>query len=251
MKLKHIAPLCAGVIALTLTNNKTLAASGTDVLHLEASSTMINTGVETNASGVVSVQQTKQGNANNQRFDVLVKGLASNTTYWLYTASADETNLSPVTSFTTGTNGSAALRFRNHGGGKGTLPIPDALKPVSQVQEVDIFNSNSVPVLVADLTSPDQFQYLVKRNLHTNDVNGTLQILANTNRNSFSLSLTGLKRTTDYVLAINGSTVQTNTTDRRGRLRIDNLETNLPALQVNSVTVSDTSSNVVASTTLP
>ena len=224
---------------------------GTDILHLQVGVTMTNTGVETNASGKVTAQQNIQGNANIQRFDVAVKGLAANSTYWLYAASVDETNLSPVTSFTTGTNGSATLRFRNKGGGSGTLPLPDVLNPVSQVQEVDIFNSNSVPVLAADLTTPNQFQYLVRRSLNTNNVSGTLQIMANTNRTTFSLFLNGLQRTTDYVLAVNGGTVQTNRTDRRGRWTISNLQTNLPILQVNSLTVSDTSSNVVTSTTLP
>src|ERR1051326_2840025 len=119
MKLKQITSfiLCAGAVALTFTSIDTLAlpgrggapqgggpGTGTDILHLQVGVTMTNTGVETNASGRVTAQQNIQGNANIQRFDVAVKGLATNSIYWLYAASVDETNLSPVTSFTTGTN---------------------------------------------------------------------------------------------------------------------------------------------------
>jgi hypothetical protein len=95
-------------------------------------------------------------------------------------------------------------------------------------------------------------EYMVKRDISTNGVNADLQIKASDKHNpEFKLHVSGLAATTDYLFVVNSDVLQTKTSDQHGHLNIDKLQTSLPILQVNSVALWDTSSNVVVSTTLP
>src|ERR1043165_1302704 len=82
-----------GLSALTFTG--LLAAPhgsgghGTDILHLFASATMTNEGIEPAATGTVDLGQNQQGNANIQRLTVSVNGLTADTTYDLFAAVGD------------------------------------------------------------------------------------------------------------------------------------------------------------------
>lgn len=223
---------------------------------------MTNNGVEPTASGVVAANQNKQGAANNQRLDILLKGLTTNAPYSLYVASVGDTNLTAVTNFVTDAKGGAALRYRSlgngHGGGHGKTQLPSTLDPISQIQELDVFNGSTQAVLTADLTMPNQFQYLIKRNVSSNNVTGLLRINANNHKTQFNLALSGLDATNDYYVVVNDGIVQTNTSDASGDLDVTNLQTTLPILQVNSLEVWSITNNlilpetnVVISTTLP
>jgi hypothetical protein len=125
------------------------------------------------------------------------------------------------------------------------------VKPLSSLQELDVFNSSTQAVLTADLTMPDKLQYLIKRDVSSGGVSAALRIKATTSETQFRLLASGLAATNDYFLTVNGDIVQTNTADTNGKLNVTSLNSTLPILQVNSLQLWDASSNVVVGTTLP
>lgn len=230
--------------------------SGTDILHFFASTTMTNAGVLTNASGSVAVRQNEQGNANNQELDIRAEGLDTNATYQLLAVVDNNTNATQVTTFSTDSSGRAALLYRQfgkgHGLGHGRTALLAALNPVSEIRELTIADTNSQAVLSADMTMPDHLQYLIKRDISSNSVDASLRIHATTLLTQFRLLASGLNPTNDYFLVLNGGIAQTNTTDAEGRLVIRSLLANPgDILDVRTVALWDTASNVVVSTTLP
>jgi hypothetical protein len=229
---------------------------GTDILHFFARKTMSNEGVMTDATGQVYARQNKQGNANNQNLDITVKGLDINTSYQLLALLDADTNLTQVAEFSTDSKGRALLRYRRLGNGKGMghgkLPLPDLLDPVSLIRALEIWNSSTQAVLTADLTVPDKLQYLIKRDLSTNAVWASLRIKSNVNQTQFKLLTSGLTPANDYLLVLNGGEVETFTADSKGRLVIDApLEIPTDILDLRSVALWDSFSNVVLSTTGP
>ncbi|HEY2329248.1 MAG TPA: hypothetical protein VGI63_05490 [Verrucomicrobiae bacterium] len=243
-------------VALLLAMPLRAAANGTDILHFTVSTSMTNNGVEPGADGAVMASQKKQGHADNQKLDIAVTGLNTNTAYELVAAIDSDTNLVDVTPFTTDGKGDAMLVYTSlgngHGGGKNHNALPSSLNPVSLIREVDIVNSNAQAVLTADLSMPDRLDYLIKRSLSNGGVNGSLMIQANPNQTHFRLFSTGLAANADYLLVFNGEAVQTNTSSSTGRLNISTLVETPPfILDVRSVELWDTSSNVVLQTELP
>ncbi len=257
----------AGSVALAstifLTTPAVAAPGGTDITHFTVITGMTNNltgttnnGVDTNADGAVMATQNEQGHVNNQKLTIMVTGLSSNTTYELVAAFDSDTNMVDVGPFTTDGKGKAAFNYTSlgngHGGGDHTTPLPDSLNPVSLIRELDVVNSNLQAVLTADLSTPEHLQYLIKRNLSTNNIRASLMIEANATHTHFRLLSTGLMPNTDYVLAFNGEGVQTNSSDHKGRLDIHTLVETPPfILDVRSVELWDTSSNVVLQTELP
>jgi hypothetical protein len=249
-----------GLAAIIAKPPAAIGAGGTDILHFFVHTAMTNEGTESNATGVVDVKQNKQGNANNQRLDIAVTGLTTNATYQLLALLGDDTNLTFVVDFTTDSNGAGAAHFtqanNGHGKtnklGKGKSPLPAILDPLSNIRELTLFNAATQAVLTADLTAPDKLQYLIKRNLSTNGIIAQLRIKATTSQTQFRLKASGLNPTNDYFLVLNGGISQTNTTDSAGRLSITSLLANPgDILDLHSVALWDSVSNVVLSTELP
>lgn len=232
------------------------AGHGTDILHFSIRENFQNPGVEAGASGAVQAGQNEQGNANNQKLDILLKGLNASTTYSLFALTGDNSNATFVANFTTDGSGSSAMHYRSvgngHGGGKGKTALPDSLNPISNIRQLSVADTNTATVLTADFTSPDKLQYLVQRDIsNTTGVSAGLRIKATTNQTQFKLTASGLAGTTDYLLAINDAVVQTNTSDMGGNLTITTQQSGLDVLDIHSVALWDTASNVVVSTTLP
>src|SRR5262245_6591010 len=260
-KLNPSIVLTVGVVialaSVSFLANAATHRRGTDILHFFVRKAMTSEGVETNATGRVEADQNRQGRANNQRLKISVNGLTTNTTYQLLALTDDNVDFTPVTQFDTDGRGRASVDFRKKATGNGRLgrgqsPLPDELDPVSQIRELTVANASTQAVLRADLTAPDKLQYLVKRSLGTNDVNALLQIKATTNQTNFRLTASGLNPTTDYLLVLNGGVVQTNTTNAKGKLVIDSLLENPgDILDVRSMALWDSASNVVLETELP
>jgi hypothetical protein len=229
---------------------------GTDILHLSLQATFANEGVESNATGRVSLMHNEQGNANHQELDITLKGLEADSTYDLLGLLNDDTNLTEIASFDTDANGAAALRYRDFGNGKGMghgrTALPAVINPLEILRGVAVFNWSTQAVLSVDLTSPAKLQYLIKRDLSTDSIDALLRIKATTSTTQFRLDAKGLAASTDYLLVVNGDIAQTNSTDANGNLQIKSLD-NPPAniLDVQSLALWDTSSNVVLNTTLP
>lgn len=235
-------------------------AGGTDILHFTATKAMTNAGVESNADGMVTASQKEQGKANNQKLTIVVTGLLTNTTYELVAAIDSDTNIMDITSFVTDGMGKAILEYTSlgngHGGAKHSSAIPTNIASASLIREVDIVSTNSGTnlqvVLSADLSMPDKLQYLIKRDLSSGGIKSSLMVQATTKKTQFRLLSTGLAPNTDYLLALNGEVVQTNTSSSNGRLDIHSLTDTPPyILDVRSVELWDTSSNVVLETELP
>jgi hypothetical protein len=246
------------VAAATLAANppSSIHKRGTDILHYFVRKAMFNTGVDSSAAASVNARQNQQGNANNQTLDITVKGLDTNTTYGLLALLDSDTNLTRIADFSTDAKGRASLLYRHlgngHGLGRGKLPLPDALNPVSLVRELAIFNANTQAVLTADMTAPDKLEYLIKRDLSTNSVVASLQIKANQKHTQFKLQASGLNPANNYLLVLNSGLPQAYTTDAKGRLLIKSpMETPTDILDLRSVALWDSASNSVLSATLP
>jgi len=229
---------------------------GTDILHFFDSATFTNNGLATTASGSVSARQNRQGNADNESVKLSFKGLDTNAPYTLQISTVNDTNLTSVSDFTADARGRAKLDFSKLGNGNGlghgNMPLPDAMDPVSELRTFAVVDTNAQAVLTADLTASNHLQYLIKRDLSTNDITATLRIQANTQTSRLRLSARGLPASNDFLLVLNDSVVQTNSTDARGRLEMGTALLNpTDILDLRSVALSDTASNVVLSTTLP
>jgi hypothetical protein len=229
---------------------------GTDILHFFVRKAMNNEGVVRGASGAVNARQNQQGHANNQTLDIAVKDLGSSTDYQLLALIDNDTNYTKVANFSTDAKGQAKLSYRalgnGHGGGSKSLPLPNLLNPVSLLRVVAIFNANTQAVLTADLTNPDKLTYLIKRDMSSNAVSASLRIMANQKKTQFRMDTGGLSPSGGYLLVLNGGVADTFTADDKGRLRIDSpmaLPTEI--LDLRSVALWDSSSNVVVTTTLP
>jgi hypothetical protein len=167
-------------------------------------------------------------------------------------------------SFTTDSRGSALLRYRDisHGNGhankppqaqnKGSQPLPGGIADLTELTELVVVNTSTQAVLAASLTSPDRLHYLIKRKLTNDPVGALLQIQGTATRTHFRLQVLNLLPTNTYWLAINETVVQENTTDSKGRLRINSL-TAPPSspLDIESVQLLDSNTNILISTELP
>lgn len=142
------------------------------------------------------------------------------------------------------------------GGGKNKLALPDGVNPVTLITEVAVLDPNSTndfpAVVTADMTQPDKLQYMIKRDISANGVTGSLQIKATTTKTQFRLTASGLTANSDYQVVLNGTPVQTSTTDSKGKLDVKSLQqTPSDILSVQSVELWDVNNNVILSTTLP
>ena len=233
---------------------------GTDILHLD-SRTLMTGSVETNAAGLVMASQKKQGNANNQSLQITLSGLTASNSYILSALIGADTNLTDVAAITTDANGNASLNYSAKGNGHSTNngqgngkggALSAVLNPVSDIQGLVVLNTNEEAVLTADMTMPYFLQYQIKRNMSTNAVSALLQIHATTQQTQFRLTSSGLPATNGYYLVINGNVDQSVQTDSKGKFVINSLaENSLNILDVHSVVLWDTASNVVLSAQLP
>jgi hypothetical protein len=227
--------------------------AGTDILHFFDRAAFTG---DASASGSVFARENKQGHADNQSVSISLKGLDTNAPYTLLISTVDDTNLVSASSFTTDAHGKVKFNFNRKadgkGNGKGASPLPDVMAPVAGLRSFAVVNVNTQTVLTADLTAPTQLQYLIKRDLSTNDITATLRIKASTSNIRLRLSARGLPATNDFYLVLNGGIAQTNTSDTHGRLDVATALINPnDILDLRSVMVWDTASNVVVTTTLP
>ena len=253
---RHYTAAILAVSLLAFTAQARKGKHGTDILHFSVREAMVNNGALSNATGHVEASQNKQGNANNQKLSIGANHLDANAPYQLMAAIGDNPNLQFVSDVTSDADGRLNLQYRKvgngHGLGHGRQALPALLDPVSSIRELVISMNTTQAVLTADLTAPDALQYLIKRDLSTDTVDATLRIKGTKNSTQFRLTASGLSASSDYLLAFNGSIVQTNTADAGGRLVISSLVSNPgDILDLHSVQLLDNSSNVVLTTTLP
>ncbi len=226
---------------------------GTDILHLDFSTAMTNTDVDPNAGGSIDWSLNRQGNADNQQLSLSLTNLDSDTAYQLVAFLGDDTNSTDVAGFNTDQNGAFKATYTKRSQRQGhpnAKVFPAALDPLCNIRELDVVNGSTNPVLMADLTDPDQGQYLVKRSMDDTGfipgAGGELRINATLSFTQFRLQASGLTPDTAYWLTLNGDIVQTNSSDRNGRLKLMTLPEGSPdVLDIHTVTLTSTGTNVV------
>ena len=190
---------------------------GTDVLHLTVRSAFEGTGVDADAAGDVAAMLRQQGNANIQKVQLEVSGLAPETGYTLWALLRGAMDPIEVLAFDTDADGEAALKLMKNS-------IPAELDPLVDVLEIQIRDGADQVVLETDLTDPDFLQYLVKRRLDNDGVDadaaGALFVKAGPGKAQVRLSATDLDPNADYALTLDGVEVATLTTDDAGRLKV-------------------------------
>jgi hypothetical protein len=92
-------------------------------------------------AATVSAKQNTQGGADNQTVDIRVHNLDTSTIYQVKTWTNE--TWGAVSSFTPNEDGEAVIRYRNMGQSKKTLPLPAALTPVSNIEQLGIFAGNA------------------------------------------------------------------------------------------------------------
>jgi hypothetical protein len=260
MKLKKLfvcSLVAGGVAAMSLSAVAVAAKSqGTDILHFFVRKSMTNEGAEAGVAGTVDAKQNRQGRADNQRLEIVLSGLATNASYHLFAVIDEDTsNFVHVAEFNANADGDARLRYRSHGNGnsvgKGKAALPALLNPLADVRQLAVFNSSTQAVVTADLTDPDKLHYLIKRSLSTNGIDASLRIKATTTDTQFRLVAVGLAPTNNYQLVLNGEAAQAVSTDAAGVLNVEALPGSMPILDLRSVGLWDSVSNLVLSTDLP
>lgn len=246
-----------GILVSTAHADRPVARRGASVMHYMTRNTLVTTDAGSNAVGWIRLQHNEQGHSSKQSLQIHVNGLETNTPYKLIAIVGDDTNAAPVAGFMSDRNGRNRLSYTSRGQGRGGRnPLPDELNPLADVRSIGIENASTQTVAYAWIADAERFQYLVKRNLTSEDTNGTaagsISLIANQRHVNFRLLAGGLTAANAYHLALNSDIVSTVSANEDGRLEIKGWPANAPAiLDLRSLSLLDGSSNVVLSATLP
>lgn len=253
----NLAGILCGALLLSGASLQAASAKGkphqsNDLLHFSVADNMeylgADTLTETNAR--VLLRHNEQGKVTVQSLDILVQNAAADTSFVVLATLLDGTVVQ-VGELTTNEDGDAKLRLRKvaHSNGRvnkigrGLTALPDELGDLYAVRRLSLAVEVTPPtdpatyteVFVADLTQPDKFEYIVKRDVSTEDIRASLQLLATAKKAVLRLTARGLEADTPYWLAVNTYaapefTVMEDASDRNGRL---DLRTDIdPALRV-------------------
>lgn len=225
--LKKTAVSAMLLSTLTLVASGGQGPGGTDIFHYSTKAQMIP-GLE-GAAGRVDIKVREQGKAAKQDLTLRLQGLQPNQGYSLIL----EDDVSPETAtlaFEADARGRASLSYRGKvmgkadaGKAKAVLPETPQLHRVTSIQVIPTpADTESLPVLTADLGGPGQFHYQVKQTVvSTGGVRGELRILSNANTTQFRLRVTGLTPFAGYTLDLNDITGTRYPADESGALLID------------------------------
>ena len=207
------------------------------------------------ASGKVNVTMIRQGNVDKQQLVISTANLNSNTTYELIAYLGMDTNSTSITNFITSAKGAFTVTYVKNSNGKKANrrmeSLPEALNPLCDVRELAIVSGDSNAVLYADLSNPDQGQYLIKELMNNPDflpaATGSLLIQANAQSIKFQLQAAHLTPNTNYRLAVNDNLSDPILSDKSGRLTLADLPAGSPdVLDIQIVALTDdTGTNVV------
>ena len=241
-------------LAVTLSpHNLAAAIGGTNVVNFTSTTAMVNTSTNTgfgirDASGLINMTMNTKGNISNQQLKVSVASLNPNAAYGLIAYLGNDTNATSITNFITSPKGSFTVSYVKNSPVNILIlkmtPLPTALDPMCNIRELAIVNGNTNIVLWADLTNPDQGQYLVRRSM-TNPgflpaAAGSLLIQATTQSIIFELQASHLTPNTSYRLAVNDNLAQPSLSDNAGKLILTNLPPNSPdVLDIQLVALTD------------
>lgn len=247
---------------------------GTDIVHYTIQASMTADAAVSNATGMVYLQHKAQGNVVQDMLTISVRGLEPNEPYRLVIPAANPADPASlptlVANFTTDRKGNAMLRYKetahakgnssSNGNGKakghsksnGKDSLPAPVNPLTAVAKLAVIDAAGATLLSVDLAAPSKFAYLIKRDISSATVRGSLKLIANHDTATLTLYASGLTPSASYSLKLNGGTPEVFVSDASGRLtaRVD-LENPVDILQVGTVELLDAASLVILSTTLP
>jgi hypothetical protein len=212
---------------------------------------MTNNTVEPKARGTISGSLSSSGSVESQLLTISLTKLTTNTTYTLIAFVDASPTATVLTNFTTDRRGSFSVSYwkRTKGTSRGQ-PLPGDVDPITNLRELDVTNAGGAIVLQAMVVNPDRISYLVRRNMDNTGLIptaiGTLQISGSHQSTHLRLAATGLTPLTEYLIAINGNVVATNTSDTRGRVTLAKLPVGSPNfMDIQSVSLAN-SAGVIA-----
>lgn len=239
--------------SLLLSSHAALAASVVNSFSYSFQAAMTNTGVDPDARGTVRGSLSRRGATDNQRLTITVSKLDTDTTNHVVAFLDDSADALDIVDFATDRRGGSSVTYV-----KSTKsvrhPLPTALDPISNIRELDILNTSWDALLQADLIAPNSFSYSVKREMENTgfieNAAGVLLLRGSPRLTRVSVTATGLTPLTSYQLLVNGDSVTTKTSDRRGRLTVAGPKTGLPlVLDIRTVELTDgTGANVILGT---
>jgi hypothetical protein len=224
-------------------------AGTTSSLQFNTQTKMVNTGVDSDARGSITVGMSGSAKGNNENLKISLAKLDPNAIYELVAYLGDDTNAVNIAEIVTDRKGSLTISYAVKVQGKlspHTELLPVALDPLCNIRELDIVNGSLQTVLRAVLTSPDKGQYAARRVMSNTgflpSAKGNLLMQGNSSSTQFRLQASGLAPNTDYRLALNGNPSPTITSDKAGKLNLKALPPGSPnLLDIQTVAVTDNS----------
>jgi hypothetical protein len=246
---------------LTHAANGKVTQRGPSQLQLETRSQIDPAEIAPTTTGTMRLQYQEKGQARKQSLQILGAGLDTNSPVSLTAAIGSDTDVTTVLSSQTDQRGRVLLSFQSKEPSRrqprGEEPLPDVLSPLTQVRAICIENAALQVVGFAWVANASTYRYIVRRNLTPTDSNstaaGSIKLIANQNKVSFTLLAGGLAPAGSYSLVLNQTPVLSTTADNNGRLRIRQWPTNAPAvLDLRALALADDAGGTtVLSTTLP
>ena len=217
------------------------AAGTTSRLSFAFSTVVKNTGVLAGAAGKISGKFKQVGTMKSQQLTISLVDLSPNTEYQLAAFVGSVSSSTNVATFTSDAKGKVKVTYSQKDGSasQNGTPLPDALNPLTNVRELDIIGAGQT-LLTADVTHADKLQYQFKGPMaNTGAISaaaGTLQLKATATSSKFGLKVSGLPPATAFLLSINESVNQEQTSDSKGKLNIKTLPSGSPgALAIHTV----------------
>jgi len=254
MIMKSVLVIGVATLAATTLYANSSNRQGTEVVHFSARVAFTNDGVEPDASGNLQATEAMQGNADHESLSITLKGLTPGTLYSVNVITTSNSTPTDIDDFTTDGKGGAKLSFQNNGNGKKSISFPDGVLPLTGLAEVDIVNSNATPVLTATSDGATSLKYMVKKSMddaNSTGASGTVDLSASTKSAKFGLTAAGLTGGSDYILVVDGNTVQTNTASSKGTLKINLSPSPSDVLSAGNITLEDSTFTPILTTTVP
>jgi hypothetical protein len=256
---KLLLALCAGALASTA-----IASSSTSVRY-SVNAPMVATEVDTNATGRVQASVKQNGNSDRQRLRISVRHLDPSTPYTLLAKVGTNDEFITVTNFTTTSRGRRKLLyFERHsrrsngesglGSGTGKHALPEAVKPLIEVRELAIANTNGEVVLSVDLHQSETMNFQLASVFENtgNDPQaiGVMAVACQSGLVQFRLFAVG--QTPEYILSVNDEPVAKYQADFYGGVNVGMFPSGAPSpMHFKKVALQNAGEQVILQSNVP
>src|SRR5436190_8966379 len=196
----YVAGAILALAGLTVSSAEKPPIPGKDLLHFAIHERMLNEGAVARASGQLDLHVDTHGNKSHEDLHLHLRGLDPTATYQLGAPLNGDSNVTQVVTFTPDREGNSDIHLREKGpknpkskNGHVDAQLPPELQPVTLIDQLLVSDTSGVAVLTADLTAPDHFEYLAKRDLSAGDIQARLDIKSNNHKAQVHLTAKGLE----------------------------------------------------------